>query len=126
MIAKRAPWGAFPFARGGNPWKVFEALQQEVQSALEGWSATQDSSVRLSSQEGAVLVEIDAPGLSAEAFDIAPAGQKLLIQFESKGDSPEGARPLQIERGSRPVRYEVTLPFAVSVEAIDAAYDKGI
>lgn len=126
MIAVRAPWGALPFARGANPWKVFEALQQEVHSALGHLTPSQDPSVRLYSGKDAVQFEIDAPGLTAEAFEIAPAGQKLVIQFEAKSDVPEGARPLLNDRVVRPTRYEVTLPFTVAADAIDAAYDKGV
>ena len=126
MVARRAPWGALPLTRGANPWKVFEALQQEVQSALEHFTPSQDPAIRLYSGEDAVMLEIDAPGLVAEAFEIAPAGVKLVIQFEAKSDVPEGARALLNDRVVRPTRYEVTLPFAAAADAIDAAYDKGV
>lgn len=126
MIAKRAPWGAFPFTGGSSPWKVFETLQQEVQNALGHLTPAQDSSVRFFSSRDAVLFEIDAPGLTAEAFEISPAGQKLVIQFEAKEDAPVGARPVLNDRVVRPTRYEVTMPYAVSAEAIDAFYEKGI
>ena len=126
MIARRAPWGAFPFTRGANPWKVFETLQQEVQSALGHLTPAQDSPVRFYTSQDAVLFEIDAPGLTAEAFEISPTGQKLVIQFEAKSEVPEGARLLLNDRVVRPTRYEVTMPYAVSAEAIDATYDKGV
>lgn len=126
MVSRRVPWGAFPFVRGASPWKYIEALQQEVQTALDHFTPSQDPAVRLYSGQDAVLFEIDAPGLTAEAFEIAPAGQKVVIQFEAKGDVPEGARTLLSDRAVRPTRYEVTLPYPVSADAIDAGYEKGV
>lgn len=126
MIARRAPWGALPIARGTNPWKVFETLQQEVQNALEHLSPAHDPSVRFYTSQDAVLLEIDAPGVTPEAFEISPNGPKLVIQFEAKSEVPSGARPLLNDRVVRPTRFEVTMPFAVSADAIDAVYDKGV
>jgi HSP20 family molecular chaperone IbpA len=126
MIANRIPFSPFSIPWVAGPQKVFHALQDQVQEAFSRSLGEHDPSVRMYGSESSAVLEIDAPGLDPAAFEIAPTGQKLLVQFDAGRQEPEGARPLMQERRSRPTRYELTVPFNIAADTIDAVYQHGV
>jgi len=124
MIATRRLFSPFVPGHFAAPWKLLNALQQEARHAMSP-SAAQPGPLRVLRADDAVQVEVDAPGLTGEAFQIAPTRDTLVIQFTPQSAGPEG-RCLMNERSAQPTRYELTLPFLISAETLDAVYDKGV
>lgn len=124
MVANRLPFTPMTLNWPASPWKLLEAFQGEVQNLFS--QANTDSAVRMWAGTDAVAIEIDAPGLTEDAFEIVPNGQKLVVRFKHPEADHSGERAFLQERELRSTRYDLALPFPVDAERLDAVYQKGI
>lgn len=125
MIATRRLFSPFGPGYFVAPWKLFNALQQEARRALHTIPRP-EAPLRVYQSQEAVQVEVDAPGLTAEAFDIAPTRNTLVIQLTPPQETTEGRLLIHERTGGHPTRYELTLPFEIAADSLDAVYDKGV
>lgn len=124
MVANRLPFTPLTLNWPASPWKLLEAFQGEVQNLFS--HVNTDSAVRMWAGTDVVAIEIDAPGLTEDAFEILPNGQKLVVGFKHSESDHSGERAFLQERELRPTRYDLALPFPVDAERLDAVYQKGI
>lgn len=124
MVANRLPFTPLTLNWPASPWKLLEAFQGEVQNLFS--HVNTDSAVRMWAGTDVVAIEIDAPGLTEDAFEILPNGQKLVVRFKHSESDHSGERAFLQERELRPTRYDLALPFPVDAERLDAVYQKGI
>lgn len=124
MVANRISLTPMTLNWPASPWKLLEAFQGEVQNLFS--HANTDSAVRMWTGTDTVAIEIDAPGLTEEAFEILPNGQKLVVRFKHSDSGQTGERVFLQERELRPTRYDLSLPFPVDAGQLDAVYQKGI
>lgn len=124
MVANRLPFTPMTLNWPASPWKLLEAFQGEVQNLFS--PAHTESAVRMWTGADAVAIEIDAPGLAEDAFEVVPNGQKLIVRFQHPESDHSGERAFLQERELRPTRYDLSLPFPVDAGRLDAVYQKGI
>ena len=75
----------------------------------------------------AVLVTAEVPGIDPKAIDLNVKADKLVISGELKGrDRVEGDAYQRSERSSGKFQREVTLPFRINQELVNASYKNGV
>jgi HSP20 family protein len=74
-------------------------------------------------EEDEIVVEADAPGFEAEAFDVQISGSDLVIKAERKAEPKDQERP-----GHRHGRFQRVIPLPQGVEAdkVVARYRNGV
>ena len=78
-------------------------------------------------EENAVVVEIELAGMKKEDFDISLENDTLTIAGERKAESTQAqGESFRSERFFGKFQRSITLPTAVQVESVRAAYKDGI
>lgn len=92
-------------------------------ASSEEWRPSLD----LAHDEENVVVSLDAPGMSKDAFDISLANNTLTISGERKTpDGKDGESVLRRERFSGRFSRSITLPPGIEADKVSAEYTDGI
>jgi len=124
-------------------WNGFEdlrAMQEEMAQMNKGWAwrgghqydgapgrPGWSPAVDISESEGAYLVTVELPGVTASEVEITCEDGLLTIQGERyRGSAADGQKVHRGERRYGPYRRSFTLPAHVDAEKIDASAQDGV
>ncbi|MBP7341028.1 MAG: Hsp20/alpha crystallin family protein [Smithellaceae bacterium] len=105
-------------------------LQREMNRLFSavGQKAPQDyPAVNIWEKDGAAVMTAELPGMDPEKMDISVSGDILAISGTAESQAfSEGGTYLRQERGIGNFKRNLTLPFQVDAQAVEAKYEKGV
>lgn len=117
-------------------WNQLGQLQQEMNRVFERWG--QDGgrllglnvsfpAVNVWEEGDAVFVEAELPGLDLNDLEIyVTGGNQLTLKGERKQQRPDKAVWHRQERGFGAFTRQLTLPFPVDADNVDARFENGV
>ncbi len=118
-----------PFDHLGSFQREINRLFDSSLGALRDFNSADEWTPRLdlSHDDEKVVVALDAPGLSKEAFDISLEDSTLTISGERKQpELAEGESVVRRERFSGRFTRSVTLPPGIEADQVSADYSGGV
>ena len=77
--------------------------------------------------DGALVMRLDVPGVSADKVDVTVHGRTVTVTAERPDETPEGYRPLRRERRTGwKVSRTMTLPAGVNADDVSCRIDNGV
>jgi HSP20 family protein len=113
----------------------FSAMREEMNDLISRIWYGQDGSsvlaltpaVDVSEDDNAYEIRVDAPGVSAENFDIQVQGNTISISGKREEEKEEKDKTFhRIERRSGSFSRAITLPSDINEDEVAAQYDNGV
>jgi len=121
-----------------NPWTELEAFTRGWQHVFDQPASSPESKgngqqeswkpcMDVSETDAAYLIEADAPGLTIQDINVRLEGSTLIIAGERKSVAPlQAAGYTHTERTFGKFQRTFSLPKAVNMDEIQAAYSNGV
>lgn len=105
------------------PWGLFEELERDFARLFPMAGGRQP--VRVWASNDAAVLEIDAPGVEAEACDISVENDVVQVAVPARSDAIEGRVHLK-ERDCGGISQQIQLPFPLDPARTEAVYERGV
>ncbi len=115
-----SPWS--PFERIA-PWR--ELLEAALSSPAAGLRAGWIPAIEIRDEPEAVTVEVEAPGIKKEDFEISLEDDTLTVSGKRERNSQRG-ESFRGERTFGTFQRSITLPSPVRADAVQATYTDGV
>jgi len=121
-----------------NPWTELEAFTRQWHRAFDrptsrpfsngnGFQESWKPSMDVSETDAAYIIEADAPGLTIDDITVRLEGSTLIIAGERQSAArPQTAGYTYTERAFGKFQRTFSLPKAVNMDEIQAAYSNGV
>ena len=114
-----------------DPWRVMNALEEQWNQQFGDWfqapSFSQSSqAVRLWTNEGEAVVQIDLPGATPEQIDLSVHQDLLTVNVQTPEEHAEEAEQFHLRERLPQGRREIRLPFVVDPQRTEAEYRHGV